>query len=540
MSGPADSGAPQGSAGADAVGPQPAGVCSPAAPGAMYLRRLTNQEYAATVGDLLGVEVAVSTLPPDLTLYGFDNNAESISLSTAHLEAYRGLAEALAEELVASSARRAVTVGCDPAGAERATCLASFAKSFGLKAFRRPLKDDEVSELVTRATAAAPTAEPWTAPRYLIETLLQSPSFLFRVEVGEPDVARPGLQRLTGHELATRLSYLLWGTSPDDALLQAASSGTLANPDGVEKQALAMLDDASRALPTIWSFTRQWLRVGNLASVERPAADYPLFDETMRAAMTEETRRFIEDHTSRPGEPLLNLIDSPTTFINGTLAPLYGVASPQAGAWARATLSPELGRRGLLTQPSVLTLTASTHSTTPILRGKYVRQVLLCDDLPPPPPEVPALAEATAGLGERERLAQHRADPACSGCHALLEPLGFGLSHFDAIGQYRTTDAAGQPIDATGVIEGLESSAFNGAAELATRLRQEPKVARCLSTHLVRFALGRKETSSESCTIEQLGSVLEQGGDYRSLVRALVRSDAFRYRSPADAQGVMP
>jgi len=372
-----------------------------------------------------------------------------------------------------------------------------------------------------------------------VQTLLQAPSFLFRVEVGETDPARAGMARLTGYEVATRLSYLLWGTMPDDALLEAASSGALASAEGVETRALSMLADSGRAQPTIWSFTRQWLRIGSLGGVDRPAADYPLFSETVRLAMAEETRRVIEDHTTRPGVPLLGLLDAPTTFVDAALAPLYGVPAPSSG-WAQVTLPAEQGRRGILTHASVLTLTGSTGATAPILRGKYVRQVLLCDELPPPPPEVSALPAAQAGLSERERLAQHRSDPACSGCHALLEPLGFGLSRFDAIGRYRASDADGTAIDAQGVIEGLDDASFEGSEQLTARLRREPKVAECLSTHLVRFALGRKETESESCTIGQLGSVLSQGGDYPALVRALVRSDAFRYRPLSDAAGAKP
>lgn len=509
------------------------GTCA-VAPGAMYLRRLTNQEYADTVRDLLGAEANVTTLPPDLTLYGFDNNAESLTLSTAHLEGYRALAERIASELVASEARRATLLGCDPTGTAGTACLGGFVRAFGARAFRRPLRDEEATELVERAGSTPPLGDGWNAVSYVVQSLLQAPSFLFRVELGEPDAARPGLARLTGHELATRLSYLLWGTMPDQKLFDAASSGALASVDGVEKQALAMLDDAVKAQPTIWSFTRQWLRIGNLAGVDRPMADYPLFSEAVRSAMGEETRRLIEDYTSRPGVPLLGLLDSETTFVDAALAPLYGVAAPASG-WAKVTLPVEQQRRGILTHASVLTLTGSVGATTPILRGKYVRQILLCDELPPPPPEVASLPAAQPGTSERERLAVHRSDPACSGCHALLEPLGFGLSHFDAIGQYRQSDSAGQAIDAQGVIDGLDDAAFNGSAELAARLRQEPKVAACLSTHLVRFALGRKETTSESCTIGQLSSVLTQGGDYRALVRALVRSDAFRYRPLADA-----
>ena len=531
-----------GAAGSAGAGSQTPAECATAPSGVapMFLRRLTNREYASTVRELLGVEPVVTALPTDITLYGFDNNAESLSLSTAHLEAYRTLAEGVAAELVASEPRRSALVGCEPAGPDAQTCLTSFIRRFGLRAFRRALLDDEVASLLALADAAPAAGGAWGGVSLVIEGLLQSPSFLWRVEQGAPAGDQPGLVALTGYEVAARLSYLLWGTMPDDALFRTAESGALGSADGVKAQALAMLDDEARALPTAWSFAGQWLRVGNLASVTRSTGDFALWSEGLRAAMVEQTRRLVEEHT-RAGKPLLELLDTDKAFVDASLSPLYGVAAPAGGDWAQVTLPAEQGRRGILGQASVLTLTSNNRATTPILRGKYIRQVLLCDDLPPPPPTVPALPEAQAGLSERDRLAAHRSDPACSTCHAMLEPLGFGLSHFDAIGAYRANDAEGRPLDGHGEIAGLDDASFEGLTGLAMRLKREPKVARCLSTHLLRFALGRKEAPSDSCNVERLGAVLQAGGDFRTLVSALVQSDAFRYRLPADvAPGAKP
>jgi hypothetical protein len=498
----------------------------------MFLRRLTNQEYAATLRDLLGVEPSVQTLPPDLTLHGFDNNAESISISPAHLEAYRAIAESVASDLVASSTRRAALVGCDP-GAQGGACLDSFVRRFGLRAFRRPLESDEVNDLLSLGNTSPAAEGPWGPVGRVVEAVLQSPSFLFRVEVGKPAPSRPGLLQLNGYEVATRLSYLLFGTTPDDQLLQAAARGELDTAQGASARALAMLNDTVRARPAVWSFASQLLRVVNLGQVDRPSADFPQWRPALTAAMAEETRRVVERYTDPVGTPLLGLIDTRATFVDSNLAALYGLPSPAGGAWTEVTLPRD--RRGILTHGSILTLTANTHGTTPILRGKYIRQALLCDDLPPPPPQVPNLPPARPGLSERERLAEHRVSAACSGCHSLLEPLGFGLSRFDAIGAYRTVDDAGLPIDAQGVIDGLPDAAFDGAVELADRLRREPKVGACLSTHLVRFALGRSETESDACTISQLAAVLQQDGDFRALLSALAGTDSFRYRLASDS-----
>jgi hypothetical protein len=498
----------------------------------MFLRRLTNQEYAATLRDLLGAEPSVQALPPDLTLHGFDNNAESISITPAHLEAYRSIAESAVSDLLASSARRATVVGCDPV-ADQAHCLESFVRRFGLRAFRRPLESDEVSDLMTLGGTSPAGEGPWGPMGRVIEAMLQSPSFLFKVEVGKPATTRPGLVALSGYEMATRLSYLLFGTTPDDQLLQAAERGELDTAEASSAKALAMLDDSARARPAVWSFASQWLRVVNLNQVDRPADQFPRWSQTLSASMAEETRRVVERFTDLGAAPLLGLLDTPTTFVDSNLAALYGLPSPAAGAWSEVTLPPD--RRGILTHASLLTLTANTHGTTPILRGKYIRQALLCDDLPPPPPQVPNLPPPRPGLGERERLAEHRVSAACSGCHSLLEPLGFGLSQFDAIGAYRTVDDAGLPVDASGVIDGLADASFVGAVELSERLRREPKVGACASTHLLRFALGRSETASDDCTIAQLAAVLQQGGDFRTLVGALTATDSFRYRLASDA-----
>jgi hypothetical protein len=500
----------------------------------MYLRRLTNQEYANTVRDLLGVTPPVTALPGDLSLYGFDNNAETISISVAHLEAYRTLAETLASALVASPTQRTAVVGCDLATAKGGACVESFVRQFGLRAFRRPLTEEEFAAVLALVKAAPAPAGPWDVAGLVVEALLQSPSFLFRVEVGRPDPARRGMLRLTGYEVATRLSYLLWSTTPDAKLLEAAATGRLDTAEGVQAQALAMLEDTARARPGFWSFASQWLRLTHFQAVDRPAAQFPRWTQALSAAMVEETRRVVEDQTSRAGAPLLDLIDTRSTFVDSTLAPFYGVASPARNTWAPVPTPAAQGRQGILTQGSILTVGANTHGTTPITRGKYIREAILCDLLPTPPPNVPPLPAARAGLGERQRLAEHRQNAACGGCHALLEPLGFGLSTFDAIGAYRTRDDAGLPIDASGSIEGLPDPSFNGALELVQRLRREPAVGRCVATHLVRFALGRGETQNDACTVARLGDVLRGGGDLPSLVRGLVGSDSFLYRQPGD------
>lgn len=497
--------------------------------GTAHLRRLTNTELRNSVRDLFGagLEDATAALPSDAITAGFDNNAESFAMSDVHVERYRDAAESIARSVVEDAERSAAVIGCHPVDA---ACRADFVPRLARLAWRRAPTDDEVNALLAVADAAVDDPEPTMPARLAIEAMLQSPSFLLRVEVGEQDPDDPTRLRLTGPEIATRLSYLVLASTPPAWLLDAADAGALADADGVEEAARTLLAD-ERAREGLRNFHVQWLQLPLLAGLQRDPELYPQWTETLAASMAEETARYVDDHVWGDGADFLDVLVSPYGWVDGDLAALYGVEA--ADGFARVDLDADHKRGGLLTQASVLTLTAKNESGLPIFRGKFVREVLLCQSLPPPPADVPSIPEPVPGESDRDRLDRHRTDPACNGCHALLDPLGFGLAEYDAIGKLRSLDSSGAPVDARGSFDGYDEFDFDGALELSALLREDPAVADCVMRQLFRYATARRETGDDACALEQLGSAFADSD--HSVVEALVawvRSDAFRHRLP--------
>lgn len=490
-----------------------------------FMRRLSHGEYRNTVADLLGESLPDSTagFPEEPVILGFDNNREAISISDVLVERYRDAAELLAAAVVEDPARRAAVVGCDAA---QEGCLEGFVRGFGRRAYRRPLEDDEVAALVALGLdAMAEDDEPELGTRLVLEAMLQSPSFLYRVELGTPDPDDPTRRMLTGYEVATRLSYLVLASTPPDALLDAADAGALHDADGVEAGLRTLLADP-RAPERLGGFYRQWIDVVELDDVHRDPAAFPGWGEPLRASMREEVDRLLQAHLLGGGD-LLDVLTTDRTWVDGELAALYGVSAPGTG-WAEVSLPPERERGGLLTTAAILTVTGRQGVTTPIERGKFVREALLCHAMPPPPPDIPMVASPEPGQSDRERLEQHRADPTCAGCHDLLEPLGFGLSRYDAIGALQTVDAQGQPISAEGSFDG-GAPEFDGAAQLQAALHDDPDVSACVVRQVHRYAFGRAETPDDACTLDGLRVELEGSGrSFEALLVALVRSDAFR------------
>lgn len=497
--------------------------------GAAHLRRLTNTELRNSVRDLFGpgLEDTTIALPPDFITAGFDNNAESFAMSDVHVERYRDAAESIARAVVEDAERSDAVFGCDPVDA---TCRAAFVPSLARLAWRRSPTAEEIDGLLAVADAAADDPEPTMPARLVIEAILQSPSFLLRVEIGEADPDDPTRLRLTGPEVATRLSYLLLASTPPLWLIDAAEAGELGDADGVEEAARTLLAD-ERAREGLRNFHTQWLQLPLLAGLQRDPALHPEWTETLAASMAEETARYVDDHVWADGADFLDVLVSPYGWVDADLAALYGVAAPDG--FARVELDATQKRGGLLTQASVLTLTAKNDSGMPIFRGKFVREVLLCQSLPPPPSDVPSIPEPVPGESDRERLDRHRTDPACNGCHALLDPLGFGLAEYDAIGKLRSLDSSGAPVDARGSLDGYEQFDFDGALELSALLREDPAVTECFVRQLFRYANARRETSDDACALESFRAAFDDSD--HSVVEALVawvRSDAFRHRLP--------
>ncbi len=543
--GSAPGGGPSGAAGAapgsgsdgapgDSSDDRAAGVnvveCLEPAVGPTALKRLTHREYDNSVRDLLGDSSAPGlAFAPDTQVGLFDNTSAAQTVSVLLADQYLDAAERLAE-----GADVDALLGCDPAGADGAACVRGFVERFGRRAYRRPLSATELGDLVGLQTELAALSDARTGVRGVIAAVLASPNFLFRPELGGADGELEGAKQLTDFELAARLASLLWASVPDDTLLDAAAAGQLQDAAGLEGQARRMLDDP-RARPALAAFYEQWFGLHLLQTATKDPAAYPRFDDALRASMAEETRRFIEHVLWEDDGRLATLLTAQYSFVDGPLAELYGVAPPADPSAFELTFLDSEQRRGLLSQASLMTAFASPAESSPVKRGKWVRVRILCQDLPDPPAEVPELPGPEPGVTTRERFAMHTDNPACAGCHSMIDGLGFGLEHYDGIGAYRTTDH-GAEVDASGEINHTRDidGLYSGAPELADLLAGSAQVSDCAPTQWFRYALGRRETADDACSLVALQDAFAaSGGDLRELMVALTQTDAFRhYRQP--------
>jgi hypothetical protein len=349
-----------------------------------------------------------------------------------------------------------------------------------------------------------------------------SPHFLYLVETLPPGAAETDVALLAPFELATRLSYFVWASMPDDELLEAAADGSLADPDVLEAQVRRMLDD-DRAADAIASFHQQWMQLAELDGLVKDATLYPSWSPELGAALAAETGAFAEEVIRRGDGRLQTLLTAPWTVGDAALAQHYGAAAPVDG---KIELDPT-ERAGLLTSAGFLASKSHAAENSWVHRGKFVRENLLCEHLPPPPPGVEANEANDPGRLE---------NPDCSSCHLLMDPIGVGFENYDAIGAFRLVDGEGAAIDAAGEVSGYpDIGTFTGVVELAQGLAAEPVVHDCFAVQWLRYAGRREETAADECTIERLQAVFaDSDQDVRELVVAVVLSDAFRYRVAAE------
>jgi Protein of unknown function (DUF1592)/Protein of unknown function (DUF1588)/Protein of unknown function (DUF1595)/Protein of unknown function (DUF1587)/Protein of unknown function (DUF1585) len=503
------------------------------------LARLTNVEYSQTVTDVLGEAPDAATryrFPDDPRQHGFDNNVALLQISSTHGDRYAAAAEAIATATFTDAARRALVMSCDPATV--ATCLQTTIRHLGRRLYRRPLTDAEVTSFATLATAGAVAADPNSGPRTVLEAMLQSPHFLYRVLVGVADAKRPGIVGLNGFEIATRLSYLLLGTTPDDALLDQAQNAALDTNDGVNKVVTQMMADP-RARRGVKRFYEQWLP---LTEVSGPTADSQriphMGDKLLAADLVEETRRFVDDVLWDSGATVPDLLTAKYTFVNANLAKVYGLPAPaQATAWQRVDFAAGSTRAGLLTQGSILAAGSNSDKPSNTRRGQMVREQLLCQDIPSPPPGVANNPPAPmAGESEQATFARHTTQASCAACHSLMDPIGWGLSGFDAAGAVRTKDSNGQPLSVKGQISGMTPPDFNGPIELGQKVAASSEFKACFARQLFRYVYGRVETASDEAGITELqGSFTTAAWNLGRGLTALADSDGLRYRNKGDA-----
>jgi hypothetical protein len=498
--------------------------------GATALSRLTRDQYRNSVQQLVGdVSVDVDYLPQDQLAAGIFKTTEISPVSDSDIDKYSTVAEAVAE-----SATLEDFLPCDVASGDEA-CVEALLDDLLPRAYRRDPTPEERAEYLELYQWSIDGGDGFEgAVRLVLSTLLQSPHFLYRMEQGGTDAPR----KLSGREVAVRLSYFLWRKAPSAELMAAAAAGELETTAGIESWAREMM--ASAAFDdTVREFAREWLGIADVASAAVDAERFPDFSPELARSMLEETERFTLDVFRKGDGRQETLLGADYSLIDAELAALYGVDAPASG-FARVDLP---GRAGVLTHASVLTTFSSAAYTTPIFRGMFVRKRVLCQSLKPRPDNVDELIqelEPSLGpaLDDRARLTALTGEEPCLGCHRLTNPIGFAFEGFDAIGKSRTEDYSGSPIDTTSGLDGGGSAdyatdvdgEYAGPVELARALAASEDVAKCLSLQWLRFSLGYDgdgDTTSRNAAHARYAAA---NHDMRELVVAVVLSDAFRHR----------
>ena len=406
------------------------------------------------------------------------------------------------------------------AAAEKA--LASFAQ----RAYRRPVKPDETQRLMKLFDLAAKQDEPFErAIRLPMKAVLCSPHFLYRIEDDPKDPS--AVRTLNDFEFATRLSYFLWSSMPDEELFKHALAGDLRKPDVLEAQVKRMMKDAKvRALSE--NFAGQWLQLRNIKALAPDKTYFPKWDDALKAGMVGEAEAFFE-YVVQNDRPILDFIDADYTFVNERMADFYGIKDVVGSRFRKVQL-PDTRRGGIITMASTLTVTSNPTRTSPVKRGKWILENVLGTPPPPPAPDVPELPPTGQLKGTlRQQMEQHRANPSCAVCHNKLDPLGFGLENFDGIGGWRTTDNK-KDIDSSGVLP--DGGKFNGPAELRKILLGKADLFRnCFAEKLLTFGLGRGLEYYDKCAVDEIVKAAKTDGDrFSALVLAVVRSDPFQKR----------
>lgn len=501
-------------------------------PGVVALRRLNRSEYNNTVRDLLGTSLTpADAFPADDLLYGFDNIGDALNVSTLLFEGYESAARTLVDEFLANPGGPAYArfIVCDVATGG-ATCANQIVQSFAERAWRRPVGGEEIAPF---AGLFALAASPDEGLRTALGAVLTSPAFMFRVEL-DPSPLDFTPHALGDYELASRLSYLLWDSMPDDALFDAAAAGSLQSDAGLATQLERMLTDG-KAQAFIDDMAGMWLHARKLDTLTRDYTLFPSWDDSLRVAMQQETRAFFQEFYDAQ-LPVQQMLTANFTFANQRLAEHYGLSGVTGDQLQRVELTGNSERLGLLTQGTFLTATSRSTRTAPVIRGKWVLDQIMCTPPPPPPADVVADLEGAnfEGLTLRERLNLHKDQGAsCFSCHSTMDPIGLGLENYDAIGSYRTEDPDGA-IDPSGELPGTPPQAFSGALELAQILGSDPRVERCVTQQIMTYGLGMKPAPAWIDAIRD-GAAGSGVTSIKSVLRTLVMSSAFRTRRAAEA-----
>jgi len=466
------------------------------------MRRLTQQQYQNTISDIFGSDIKLSVaLEDDETTGMFMSiGASRVGTSDRGVEQYHDAAFDIATQVFAHAASYDTLAKCSPQ-ASSDPCISTFVKTMGEKLWRRPIASDELARytgIVGAAGTDAPSLQ--LGMKYVLATLLQSPNFLYMVQIGEPDVAQGG-QRFTSYEMASRLSYFLWDSTPDQALLDAAGRSELVTVDGISAQARRMAADP-KARAVAGRFLGENWNISKLTPQSKSAETFPNWS----AAMFDQ---YIKDFSTAVADNVFTQ--------NGDFRDLFAGKGPTDAS------------SGLLTSGAVLAANSPADRSSPTRRGVLVRERMLCLPVPPPPPNVNTALVADANTKDgktiRQLLEEHRTNPVCAACHSSFDPLGLTLEHFDGIGQYRDTEN-GQPVDSTG---GYDGKTITSARGLGDALKEDPLISHCMAQQLYSYATGHEVTDGETGVIDALGDKLAVDHKISNLIVDLVASAGFRY-----------
>ncbi len=502
----------------------------------LTIRRLTHSQYSNTIRDLLGDQSQpANVFPKEDFIHGFKNQSEGQSISPLQAEAYSQAAERLARSAFRGGDPRNL-IPVKPSSPSDQVAALGFVQQFGLKAFRRPLSDDESNKYVRLLLNESTKASEFNAGAQLVsEAMLQSPNFLFRVQ-------RRGEQNHEQFEIASRLSYLLWDTMPDDEMLQLASGGQYSTAAQIEVLARRMLADP-RAVTALDEFLAQWMRFDRVLDATRDRRKYREFNGEVAAAMAEETRLLFR-HLVWNDKDFMEFFSADYTFISTSLAKIYGLPAPLT-EFSRVDYPAESGRAGVLGHGSFLVLTSKPAETSPTSRGLFVRNHFLAQEIAPPPPGVNAvLPEITEEkpLTNRQRLAVHLNSEACASCHRLIDPIGLGFEQYDAIGGYHTKmdlrfggrdnpSTKELELDTAAFVQGIPDSEFSRPKELGKLLAENETCQRCIVKQFFRYALGREESSADQPILDEAFEKFRKSGfRFRELIMAIVTSKLFLQR----------
>lgn len=499
-------------------------------PGRVTIRRLNRAEYNNTIRDLLKLDLQLADdFPSDDVGEGFDNIGDVLTIPPVLMEKYLAAAQTIAKAVQQNEVARKIVLPKEAKNeSETVAVIRRNLRQFASKAWRRPVTDEEEQRVFALVQAAYESeAENDEIFVTVVSAILSHPNFLFRIERDPTPDDEDGIRALDGFELATRLSYFLWSSMPDQELFDAAADGSLTQPAVLEAQAIRMLHDP-KAQALVNNFAGQWLQLRDVDRLQPDPEMFAAFDDELRHAMKRETEVFFE-RMMREDRSVLEFLTADFTYVNARLAKHYGIDGVQGEQFQKVAAPP--GRRGVLTHAGILMLTSNPTRTSPVKRGKWVLENILAEPPPPPPPDVPELEEGTETLGSlREQMEQHRSNPACAVCHVKMDAIGFGMENFDAVGAWRERDGRFK-VDASGELPGGRS--FDGAADLMQILADQKKTEflRCLSRKMLVYALGRGLTTYDRCAINEIVSSLE-ANEYRfsKMVTSIVLSEPFRFR----------